>query len=115
MQVVEAIHVNLPNPILAQIELPELPQLLEVLNFDDFVVGGKEHLQLLQGAVLEAVQILQLILRDIKELEAGHSEEAPSEVLVIGRRFAEESLQTVIAEPQDFELWQVTKAFETAH
>ena len=44
MQVVEAIHVDLPNPVLAQIELPELPQLLKVLNFDDFVVGGKEHL-----------------------------------------------------------------------
>ena len=33
MQVVEAIHVNLPNPVLAQVELPELPQLLKVLNF----------------------------------------------------------------------------------
>ena len=115
MQVVEAIHIYLPNPILAQIELPELPQLLKVLNFDDFVIGGKEHLQLLQGAVLEAVQVLQLVLCDVKELEAGHSEEAPSEVLVIGRRFAEEGLKTVVAEPQDFELRQVAKAFETAH
>ena len=58
---------------------------------------------------------MQLILCDVKELEAGHSEETSSEVLVIWRRFAEEGLKAVIAETQDLELGQVAEAFETAH
>ena len=52
---VETVHVNLPDTILAQVELSELAQLLQVLDLDDLVVGGVEDFELLERAVLESV------------------------------------------------------------
>ena len=52
---VETVHVNLPDAILAQVELSELAQLLQVLDLDDLVVGRVEDFELLERAVLEPV------------------------------------------------------------
>ena len=52
---VETVHVNLPDTILAQVELSELAQLLQVLDLDDLVVRGVEYFELLERAVLEPV------------------------------------------------------------
>lgn len=52
---VETVHVNLPDAILAQVELSELAQLLQVLDLDDLVVGGVEDFELFERAVLEPI------------------------------------------------------------
>lgn len=41
---VKAILVNLTDPVFAQVQLPQLPKLLQMLNFYDFVLRGKKHL-----------------------------------------------------------------------
>lgn len=38
MVLMEAVYVDLSDSILAQVELPELPQFLEVLNLDNLIV-----------------------------------------------------------------------------
>lgn len=65
---VEGIHIDLADPILAQIQLSELPELLQMLDFHDFIVACMEDLQLLQRAILQPIQILKLIAGYIKEL-----------------------------------------------
>lgn len=38
MVLMETVNVNLSDSILAQVELPELPQFLKVLNLDNLIV-----------------------------------------------------------------------------
>jgi len=94
---VETVDIDLSDAVFAQIKLAQLPQFLQVLDFHDFVVCRVEDLQLFKGAVLQAVQVLQLIARDVKELKVGHSVETPFEVAVLLARLHEQGFDSVFA------------------
>ena len=112
---VETVDVDLADAILAEVKLAQLAELLEVLDLDDLVVGGMEDLQLLEGAVLETVEVLQLVAGDVEELQVWHAVEAALEVPVLDAWLHEEGLDLVLPELQDLELRQVAEASQRAH
>ena len=69
----ETIHVNLPDTIFAQVELPQLPELLQVLDLHDLIIRSVEDFEFLQRAILKSIQVLQLVAGDIKEFKVRHS------------------------------------------
>ena len=97
MMRMEAIDIDLTNAILTQIELSKLLQLLKVLNLYDLVVRRVEDFEFLERTVLQAVEVLQLIAGDIKELKVGHALEAPLVATILGAMLNKERLNPVVA------------------
>ena len=73
MMWMETIHINLPDASLAQVELPQLPELLQLLNLHDLIIRRMEDFEFLQWAILKTIQVLQLVAGDVKEFKVGHS------------------------------------------
>ena len=97
----EAVDVDLTNAILTQIELSQLPQLLKVLNLHDLVVRRVEDFEFFERTVLQAVEVLELIAGDIKELKVGHALEAPLVATILSAMLNKERLNPVVAQFQD--------------
>ena len=101
---VEAVDVDLSDAVLAQVELTQLTQLLEVLDFDDLVIASMENFELLQRTVLQAVQVLQLVAAHVEELKIGHAVKPPFEITILHARLHKECFNTVVAQLQDLQL-----------
>lgn len=86
-----------------------------MLDFDNLIVSGKKHLQLLQRAILQAIQVLELVLCHVKQLKPWHPKQTSSKILIVRCWLAEESLQAVVSEAQDLQVWKVPKALQAAH
>ena len=97
----EAVDVDLTNAILTQIELSQLPQLLKVLNLHDLVVRRVEDFEFFKRTVLQAVEVLELIAGDIKELKIGHALEASLIATILSTMLNKERLNPVVAQFQD--------------
>lgn len=97
----EAVDVDLTNAILTQIELSQLPQLLKVLNLHDLVVRRVEDFEFFERTVLQAVEVLELIAGDIKELKVGHALEASLVATILSAMLNKERLDPVVAKFQD--------------
>ena len=97
----EAVDIDLTNAILTQIELSQLPQLLKVLNLHDLVVRRVEDFEFFERTVLQAVEVLELIAGDIKELKVGHALEAPLVATILSTMLNKERLNPVVAQFQD--------------
>lgn len=93
----ETVNVNLSDSILAQVELPELPQFLKVLNLDNLIVWSVEYLQLFKRAVLEAIEVLQLITWHIKELQIWHTVKTAFKVSVLDSGLDEKRLNLILS------------------
>ena len=87
------LSIKLPDPVLAQIQLPQFFKLFEVVDLDYVVIGGIQDLQVLQWRVLQTVKIVQIIVGDVQNLQAWQAEQAFGVSIVI--RLAEKGLQTV--------------------
>ena len=57
----ETVDINLANTVFAQVELSQLPQFFEMLDFDNLIIGSMEDFQLLKRAVLQTIEVLQLV------------------------------------------------------
>ena len=93
----EAVDVDLTNAILTQIELSQLPQLLKMLNLHNLVVRRVEDFEFLERTVLQAVEVLELIAGDIKELKVGHALEATLVATILSAMLNKERLNPIIA------------------
>ena len=111
----EAVDVDLTNAILTQIELSQLPQLLKVLNLHDLVVRRVEDFEFFKRTVLQAVEVLELIAGDIKELKIGHALEASLIATILSTMLNKERLNPVVAQFQDLKRGQITKATQGDH
>ena len=49
------LRVDLPYSVFAEIQLPQLLQLIEEVHLDDVVVGGVENFKILERCILEPV------------------------------------------------------------
>ena len=63
-----------------------------------------EDFELLQRAILEAVEVLKLVAGDVEELEVGHALQPPLVPPVLRAMLDEQSLKSVVAQFQDLEL-----------
>ena len=95
---VETIYINLANTILTQVKLSELPEFLQMFNLYDLVVRGVEYFELFQWAVLESVQVLELIARDVKELKVGHAVKTSLKVAILHARLDKESFNAILTQ-----------------
>ena len=86
-----------------------------MLDFYDFIICSKQHLELLQGTVLQPIQVLQCVLANIKQFQTRKPKEPSPKVLVFGSRLAEKRFDLVVSKPQNFQIWQKAKAFKRNH
>ena len=69
-----------------------------------------EDFVLFQRAVLQSVEVLQLVTGDVEEFEIRHTVQASLKVAVLHSRLDEKSLDAVLAELENLELGQVAEA-----
>ena len=86
-----------------------------MFNLDNLIVRGVENFELLKRAVLEAVEVLQLVARNIEEFEIWHTIQASSCATIVRTMLHKERLDPVVTQLKNLELRQVTKATQRAH
>jgi hypothetical protein len=109
--VVETVGVDLPDPVLAEVQFPQLLELVEIVDLGDFVVGGVEDLEVLHRSEQEPVQIVQTVVAHVEHFQPVQAGEPPRVVLLVV--LAEERLQPVVLDLQNSQRWQVAEASQT--
>ena len=105
----ETERVDLSDLVVRDIEVFELFEVLETVDFVDFVAGGFEHLELVEFAVLESVEIFEVVVGDVEDGE-GLAAVETFELVDVG--VVEERLDFVVLEDEDGEGGEVPEHFD---